>query len=345
MEQEQARLAVVIVSYNTCALLETCLRTLLAAAERATDSGAGLAVDVVVVDNASADGSAGMVTRAFPQVTLVALEKNVGFTGGNNAALRLLGLIDGADAPPRLPAPDFVLLLNPDTEVEGDALTTLVRFLREQPQAGVCGPRLRYGDGRFQHGAFAFPGVAQVALDLLPLDGLPLVRRLYASRVNGRYPLASWEGGAPFPVDFVLGAALLARAEVVRQVGGLDEGYFMYCEEMDWCLRVREAGRQVYAVPGAVIVHHEGQSSRQVRWTAFERLWRSRLRFYAKQRAHFGPLLLPSVRALVWLGMGLQEERARRRFARGARSGVETGEEVRARRAVAALCVLSPEEM
>jgi len=351
--------AVVIVNYNTCALLRACLRALEVAARVAAAEDPRLETEALVVDNASHDGSAAMVRAEFPNVRLLASAENLGFTRANNLALRTLGLLlPAAGTPPMTgisrmagispaagsparpdsrPAPDFVWLLNPDTEPEADALARLVRFLLEEPRAAACGPRLRYGDGRFQHGAFAWPGVAQVALDLLPLHRLPGMARVYGSTLNGRYPMALWTGERPFPVDFVLGAAMLVRGEALRALGGLDEGYFMYCEEMDWCLRAHEAGRQVWAVPAAQVVHHEGQSSRQVRWRSVERLWRSRMRFYGLHRARFGPGTTAAVRALLRLNMAAGIASARRRFGRGSLSGLEAGEEIAARRVILSL--------
>ncbi len=322
------RLAVVIVSYNVHDLLRSCLQSVFDSAGLSAD---WLGVDVTVVDNASHDGSAQMVANAFPNVNLIAMTENLGFTRANNFALRGLGF--GADSEERAAsAPDLVLLLNPDTEVVDDALGKLVTFMRDNPTAGVCGPRLHYGDGALQHGGFAFPGLGQIALDLIPLTGLPglsrLVHRLLQSRMNGRYSRRQWLGVAPFPVDFVLGAALMARGESIRAVGLLDEGYFMYCEEMDWCLRMRETGRPTYAVPTAQIVHYEGRSSRQVRWRSFERLWASRFRFF-RIHAHRYPqgfhLLL---RPLVRLGLGLNGMAARRQFSRGLLSGDRLGEQL-----------------
>jgi len=159
------RLAVVIVSYNVCDLLRRCLQSVCGSARQSED---WLAVDVTVVDNASHDGSAQMVAGEFPHVNLIAMTDNLGFTRANNFALRRLGF--GADSRERAAsAPDLVLLLNPDTEVVDDALGKLAAFMRDNRSAGACGPRLHYEDGSLQHGGFAFPGLAQVALDLLPL--------------------------------------------------------------------------------------------------------------------------------------------------------------------------------
>lgn len=307
-------LAVIIISYNTRDLLRACLRSVLTSAQVSADT---LQVEVLVVDNASQDGSAVLVRQDFPQVRLVALNENRGFTGGNNLALRLLGFND-AQPPTSISAlPDFVLLLNPDTEVIGDALATLVQTLIAHPQAGICGANLRYGDGTFQHGAFHFPSLFQVLLDFFPLVRVPGTQRLHNSRWNGRYPAALWQGQQAFAVDFVLGAALLARGAAIRQAGLLDEGYFMYCEEIDWCLRFHDAGWQVLAAPTALITHHEGRSSRQVRWAAFERLWRSRFRFYAKYPQHYSTSYRWLVRQLARVGVLYRRRLAQRRFARG----------------------------
>jgi N-acetylglucosaminyl-diphospho-decaprenol L-rhamnosyltransferase len=346
-------LSIIVVSYNVRDLLRTCLHSIFASASHSAE---WLNVDVIVVDNASHDGSADMVAAEFPNVHLVASAENLGFTGGNNLALTNLGFsldsrrqtVDGGwrmadgegrgakdDIPdPQPPIPDFILLLNPDTELVDDALGKMVTFLRDHPTAGACGARLCYSDGCFQHGAFHFPTLMQIALDLLPLAEIPGVRRflphLLDSRWNGRYPQQQWRGQDPFPVDFVLGAALIVRAEPIRQVGLLDDGYFMYCEEMDWCLRLRQAGWTVHALPTARVIHHEGQSSRQVRWRSFERLWRSRFRFYRKHTIYYPPGYLLWMKLLVQFALILRRWQARRRFASGRISGDALGAELAA---------------
>lgn len=333
-------LAVVVVSYNTRDLLRRCLESVFA-----TPLPLGTGLEVVVVDNASPDGSAQMVAAAFPAVTLIASPANLGFTGGNNLALHRLGfpVAPPAAAAPTLTTeaatqpPDAVLLLNPDAELQGDALLQMARFLTNTPRAGACGARLRYPNGDFQHGAFRFPTLAQVALDFFPLAGLRGAQRLHNSRLNGRYPAWRWQGATPFRVDFVLGAALMVKGEAIHQVGGLDDGFFMYCEEMDWCLRLAEAGWEVYAVPTAQVVHHEAQSSRQNRWDAYERLWRSRLRFYRKHAARYPAGYTQLVRGLIRLGAAWRTRQARRRFAAGIASGDETARELAAYATIARL--------
>lgn len=334
-------IAVVLVSYNTRDYLARALTSIYA-----SPLPPEWRLHVVVVDNASQDGSVDMVLRDFLQVDLVASSVNLGFTGGNNLALARLGF--AVDAPRHAPLdarlgegqsalPQYVLLLNPDAELVDDALPRMVRFMAATPNAGVCGAQLSYGDGSFQHGAFRFPGLGQILIDFFPLTGLRGAHRLHNSRFNGRYPAAAWQGTAAFRVDFVLGAAMLVRGAAIQQIGGLDDGYFMYCEEMDWCLRAQNAGWGIYALPAARVIHHEGRSSRQVRWSAYERLWRSRLRFYAKYPDQFPTTYRVLARAIMRVGSRWRMVRARRRFASGVISGTELQEELSAHATVAHL--------
>jgi hypothetical protein len=287
-------LAVVTVSYNVKDLLAACLESALAGLERSR-----LAGRLWVVDNASADGSAAMVRERFPGVQLIAHDRNLGYAAGNNLALK--------DIEPL--APRHVLFLNPDTRVQGDALGELVRFLDETPAAGVAGARLVHGDGSFQHSAFAFPGLAQIFLDLFPLH-----HRLLESRLNGRYPRRFYDSGRPFAVDHPLGAALMIRSEALRQVRGFDERYFMYCEEIDLCRRVKAAGWSVYCVPGAEVVHLAAQSTRQFRDRMFVALWRSRFLMYDRHESRVRCWL---ARRLVRFGLWAAARRARAECRRG----------------------------
>jgi len=295
------RLGVVIVSFNVRDLLQACLRSLFAELARTP----ALAAAVVVVDNASADDSAAMVAAHFPQVDLIASAENLGFALGNNLGLRRLGLEQpGGDPPPLL------LLLNPDTELHPGSLAALTGFLAAQPQAGGCCPRLAYGDGSFQHSAFHFPGLAQLFLDLFPLHP-----RLLHSRINGRYPRRLYDGDRPFPIDFALGAVLLLRAAAIAAAGLLDEGYFMYAEEMDWQRRIQAAGWPLYCLPTARVTHHEGQSTRQFRGPMTLALWRSRLRYYD---THYPVWKRRLARGLLQIGMRWKMRQARRASRRAA---------------------------
>ena len=300
-----SKLAIIIVSYNTRNLLRTCLESAQAGLNRSALEG-----EIWVVDNGSSDGSVAMVRERFPQAHLIANETNVGFAAANNQALRDMGLGDrGITLSPSPLPPRYILLLNPDTVVVGDALATMVHFLDETPSAGVAGAQLRYPDGSFQHSGFRFPNLAQIFLDFFPLH-----HRLINSRLNGRYPRAWYESGQPFEIDHPLGAAMMVRWEAIQEVGLLDERFFMYCEEIDWCWRMKEAGWRVYCVPRAVVIHHEARSTRQFREEMFVQLWRSRFRLFEK---HYSSLFRWAARQLVRLGVGAEMARARRAYLRG----------------------------
>jgi len=319
--------AVIIVNYKTRELLRSCLRSVLD-----SSSLSELETHILVVDNASQDGSAEMVKAEFSQVQLVPLDENIGFTAANNLALKELGYL-ATELPNEdiiSNASDYIFLLNPDTELVGDALDQLVNFMERTPQAGMCGAHLQYGSGDFQHGAFRFPSLAQIVLDFFPLTNLRGSHRLHNGQINGRYPSHLWQDKQPFEVDFVLGATMMARSSAIQAVGGLDEGFFMYCEEMDWCMRLAQAGWSIHSVPTAHVIHYEGQSSRQVRWPAYVQLWRSRLLFYAKHRAYYPTGYVHYVRWLVRFGIASRHYQANRRFVRGELSEAELAAELEA---------------
>jgi N-acetylglucosaminyl-diphospho-decaprenol L-rhamnosyltransferase len=284
-------LSIVVVSYNTRDLLRACLRSAFDGLQRS-----GLQGEVWVVDNASADGSADMARAEFPQARVIANAENRGFAAANNQAV--------AQSDSR-----HVMLLNSDAEVRGDALGVMVRALDGRPKVGAVGARLVYADGSFQHSAFRFPGFAQILLDFFPMH-----HRLLDSRLNGRYPRRLYEGTEPFPVDHPLGAALMVRAETIRQVGPLNDGFFMYCEEIDWCWRMRKAGWEVLCVPTAEVMHHGAQTTRKFREEMFVALWRSRFRLYEKHR---GPRYTAWVRRWVRMLLRMDSSRIESRLARG----------------------------
>jgi len=304
MSNPNPNLAVVIVSWNVRDLLAACLRSLFSDIERSN-----LKAQVWVVDNGSTDGSPEMVAESFPSVRLVASQENLGFVRGNNLALREISNLQS-------PTSKYVWLLNPDTEVQPGATAALMATLETRPQAGVAGAKLLYPDGSLQHSGFRFPGLVQLAFDLFSFPGRTInVRaRLYDTPLNGRYPRRLYEGDAPFPIDHPLGAAMMVRAEAIAEVGWLDEGFWMYCEEIDWCWRMRKAGWQAYCVPTARVVHHAGKSSEQVRATTFIALWRSRLRLYDKHYPEWKRLLAYK---LVRTGMRRNIHQARTACRRG----------------------------
>jgi N-acetylglucosaminyl-diphospho-decaprenol L-rhamnosyltransferase len=262
------RVSALIVSYNTSELLLQAIESVIDAPE----------TEVIVLDNASHDGSPDAVGKRFPSVKLVRSTVNLGFAAGVNSAAR------EARAP-------SLLVLNPDARLEPGALHRLLATLETYPRAALVAPALRFPDGRPQASAFAFPGLIQVYLDLFPIP------RLMDSRLNGRLHTKSHQ---PVQVDHPLGACMLIRGEAWHDVGPLDEGYFMYVEEVDWCRRARARGWQIWHESRAVAVHHAGAATRQQPYAMFEQLWRSRLRYYA--RFH-GPTYNRLVHLLLRIGL------------------------------------------
>ena len=235
-----------VVSYNTRDLTLEAIASVIAEAE------------VIVVDNASSDGSADAIATAFPDACVIRSEVNLGYAGGVNAAA------SAAHG-------DALLVLNSDARLQSGALETLQRCLEQHPRAALVGPALKYPDGRQQASAFRFPGLLQFALDLYP------VPRLMDTAVNGRI----W-ASKPVRIDYPLGACMLIRRTAWEDIGPLDEGYFMYMEEIDWCRRARARGWEIWHDPRAVAIHHAGSSTRQQPQAMFAQLWRSRLRYSSR---------------------------------------------------------------
>jgi N-acetylglucosaminyl-diphospho-decaprenol L-rhamnosyltransferase len=262
----QEDLSVIIVSWNVRDLLRRCLASLEPGRE-------ALAMQVIVVDSASADGSAEMVAAEFPWVELIVSPENVGFPAGNNLGLAMA-------------RGRFMLLLNPDAEVVGDALSTLVAFLDANHGVGVAGPQLLNPDGSVQSSRRRFPTLATAFFESTWLEAVA-PRRLLA-----RYYALDLPDEATGDVDWVTGAALMTRQEVVERVGGLDEGYFMYSEELDWCHRIRDAGWRIVYLPAAQIVHHVGKSSEQAVTARHINFQRAKLRYYRKYHGSGAATLL-----------------------------------------------------
>ncbi len=232
----QIAVSVVIVNYKSAAFTRECLRTIFANADR-------LSPEVIVVDNASFDGCGAMIAAEFPAVTFIQEEKNLGFAGANNLGAKVS-------------RGRHILFLNPDTEIQGPAIETLVKALESTPDAGMVGAHLLNTDLTVQTSSItAFPSI--------------LNQILGTEYLRTRFPRASLWGmralfenhPSPVAVDAISGACMLIRRDLFEQICGFTIDYFMYAEDLDLCLKVRKSGRGVYYVPGAVIVHHGGQSS------------------------------------------------------------------------------------
>lgn len=257
------RLSIVIVNFNGRGHLENCLASLAAHAP-------AIAHEVVVVDNASTDGSAAIVD-AFPSARVLQLPRNVGFSAGNNAGIRAT-------------AGELVLLLNNDTVVPPGAIDALVARLDANPEAAIAGPRLIDGEG---HAELSFGPM------ISPLGELrqKIVTRLHARGVK---PVERWVERTTRReqhVDWVSGACLLVRRAVAEDAGLLDERFFLYTEDVDFCATVRAKGWKVLFTPSAEIVHLRGRSRSTAARQSNAAYRRSHLAFYEKHHPRFVPLL------------------------------------------------------
>jgi N-acetylglucosaminyl-diphospho-decaprenol L-rhamnosyltransferase len=266
-------LSIVIVNWNVRELLRQCLSSV--AQSLNEEKGRRLSVETVVVDNASVDGSAEMLRSEFPQVQLIANEENVGFTAGNNQGL---AVSDGR----------YALLLNPDTELVDDALGEMVGFVEGRPRVGALGPQLIYADGGVQSSRRRFPSF-RTAL----LEGTFLQQWFPNVGLLKRYYVLDRKDDETQEVDWAVGACLLLRRSTLNEVGPLDERFFMYSEEMDWCYRAKKLGWQVVYFPEARVIHHEGKSSEQVLPVRHVQFQRSKVQFFEK---YYGRLLGETLR-------------------------------------------------
>jgi len=264
-------LSIVIISWNVRELLRCCLDSIQESLKG--EKGKGLLVETIVFDNGSADGSADMVREDFPWVHLMESEVNLGFTKGNNLAI---GQSEGR----------YILLLNPDTEVVGDALGTMVAYMEAHPRVGALGPQLLNPDGTTQSSRRRFPTLATAFLESTVLQPW-----FQGSRILERYYLLDRPDDETQPVDWVVGAALLIRREALHQVGPLDEEFFMYSEELDWCYRLKAQGWDVVYLPTAQVVHQEGRSSEQVLPARHIHFQRSKVLFFKRYYGWRGEVL------------------------------------------------------
>ncbi len=233
------QLSIVTVSWNVGSLLQRALQSI----KRTWRNDKEL--EIVVVDNGSVDETLAMVKSHYPDVQLIANHHNTGFTGGNNQGIRAS-------------CGEFILLLNPDTEIKNGALQHMMNYLKRHPDVGLVGPKLLNPDGTIQSSRRRFPSIPILFLESTWLQSLA-PRRMLA-----RYYMQDRPDNKTQQVDWVTGAAMMTRRSVIESVGYLDESFFMYSEELDWCKRIKAAGWDIVYLPDAQIVHHEGKSSEQV---------------------------------------------------------------------------------
>lgn len=264
-------LGIVILNYNTRDLLRDCLRSL--------EGTQGVEIDVVVVDNASRDDSVAMVRAEFPKTRVIVSETNGGYAYGNNLALR--------EFLARPNPPRALMLLNTDTVVLPGALKLMMDFLETHPDAGVVGPKLVLADGSLDlacRRSFPTPEISFYRM-------LGLSKLFPKSKRFGRYNLTYLDENATAQVDSVVGAAMMMRTQALQQAGLLDETFFMYGEDLDLALRIKQKGWNAYYYPRAEIKHYKRASSSQSKKAQIE-FYRAMYIFYEKHYRAATPFYL-----------------------------------------------------
>jgi len=253
-------LSIVVVNWNVRDLLRRCLASIY--------KSSAPRLEVIVVDNASSDGSAEMVRADFPAVALFSNTENVGFPAGNNQGF--------AAARGR-----YVMTLNPDTEIVGDALAEMTAYLDAHRDVGALGPQLLNSDGSVQSSRRRFPTFATALFESTWLQGI-------APRgVLARYYVDDQPADVTQEVDWVTGACVLVRRDALGSVGGFDEAFFMYSEELDWCRRIKSAGWKIVYLPAAKVIHHVGKSSEQAAAARHIHFQASKVRYFKKHHGRF----------------------------------------------------------
>ena len=250
-------LSIIIVSWNTKEYLRPCIESIFQMEAR-------ISAELIIVDNGSQDGSGSEVKKAFPTLCLIENKRNMGFARAANQGLEKS-------------SGRYILLLNPDTQVKKRTLEQVVSFMDFHPDAGVAGAQLLNRDGSKQNSIANFPSLAT------ELFNKSLLRMLFPKKFPGKernYP-------EPIEVDSVIGACMIVRRKAMEQVGCLDEDYFLFFEETDWCYRMKKVGWKVYHVPQAEIYHYQGKSAEIEKEKARVEYYRSRYHFFNKNRSGF----------------------------------------------------------
>jgi GT2 family glycosyltransferase len=247
-------LSIIIVNWNTKEFLLPCVRSVL-------ESEQGISSELIVVDNGSRDASANEVKMTFPFIRLAENQKNIGFAKAVNQWLQKA-------------SGRYILLLNPDTQIKGGTIGRLVSFMDSHPDTGVAGAQLLNSDGSKQNSIANFPSLATELLN----------KRLLRGLFPKRYPGKEKDYTEPVEVDSVIGACMVVRREAIERVGLLDEDYFLFLEETDWCYRMKRAGWKIYHVPDAEVYHFQGKSAEKEKKRARVEYFRSRYHFFKKNR-------------------------------------------------------------
>jgi GT2 family glycosyltransferase len=256
------KLSIIIVSWNVKDDLLRCLASL-------EENPPSESFEQIVIDNMSTDGTADAVRQEYPEVAIIENQKNKGFAVANNQGIKVS-------------SGQYILLLNPDTIVHAQALDVLVGFLDDNPDVGVCGAKLLYADGSVQASVRRFPSFRAVLYRHTVFRLLRIFRADYR-----RWSMKDFDYDRQMDVDQVMGSAMVVRRSVIEQVGGMDESFFMYYEEVDLCYRIKQAGWRIVFLPDAVITHLSGCSAKQIRLKRRIMMLKSMMVFFRKHRNRF----------------------------------------------------------
>ncbi|MEM8861306.1 MAG: glycosyltransferase family 2 protein [Chloroflexota bacterium] len=254
----EVKLSIVIVSWNTKKLLADCLDSLIPLAKNLEKEN--LQLQTIVVDNDSSDGTVDMVKSEYPWVELLDEKRNLGFPGGNNLGFeRCKG--------------EYLLMLNPDTIVHDNAIESLISYLETRPNVGAVGARLLNADGSLQESCYPRPTLGREFWRLFHMDKL---------MAHGIYDMEDWSLSEPREVDVLMGACILSRTSIIQSLGGMDEEFFMYSEEVDLCYRMQRGDWEIHWFPESLVTHYGGQSTSLVKTEMFLRLYESKLLYFNK---------------------------------------------------------------
>ncbi|WP_151733834.1 glycosyltransferase family 2 protein ['Paenibacillus yunnanensis' Narsing Rao et al. 2020] len=271
--------SILILNYNTCRLTLDCIRSVY-------DSETGYSYEIILIDNNSHDNSVEMIRQEFPDVRLIANTENVGFAKGNNQGMEVS-------------AGRYVLLLNSDTVVRKDTLETMVALMDRRPELGAAGCKVILPDGSLDKACKR--GFPTPSASFYYAFGFS---KLFPDkpRFNG-YQLGYLDPDEEYPVDALVGAFMLVRRETMEQVGGLDEEFFMYGEDLDWCFRIKEAGWGIYYYPRTSIIHLKGGSARRRPFKIVYEFHRAMILFHRK---HYAGRYNSMINGVVYAGVGVK---------------------------------------
>ena len=270
-------ISIIVVSWNVCEMLRDCLQSIVGQTKKG--------YEIIVVDNASVDGSAEMVAEEFPEVRLIANDQNIGFAAANNQGLEIS-------------SGHYVLLLNPDTLILDGAIDRMIDWMNGHPDVGCAGCQVFETETVIQRTCFSDPGPRKI---LFVETGL---HRIFAqSRFFGFPEYGWWDRQSEMDVDVVSGMFMLVPRHVLDEVGMMDEAFFVYSEEADWCRRIRQAGYRCVFTPAARIMHRDGggKSTSQIKPRMYVQLQKSAMIYVRK---HYGPIGLITAKT-IYSGMML----------------------------------------